>query len=257
MTCVLQMLAGVLERCMKRRGVRDTDPYDWEKAPEAAQSVTTSSSTAAFPSKPQQPRVINTAATSATTENICEDPLAASLGLNNQENLYPGDKVVTGSAQLVDRRTPLQTAQVVLVDKEVADPAANPANPTNGSVQASKGVGAGNGVGGGAKVVANAADMSPKKRRLEEGAPLVAPPLQQQKADEREQQQQQQQKDRPSKKAADLATPDSIVTENSKVDRRQRNDSGLLDLKPHGESITGDNGPVVEFAYQRPTNSPL
>ncbi|EFX79866.1 hypothetical protein DAPPUDRAFT_52038, partial [Daphnia pulex] len=24
------MLAGVLERCMKRRGVRDCDPYDWE-----------------------------------------------------------------------------------------------------------------------------------------------------------------------------------------------------------------------------------
>jgi len=25
------MLAGVFERCMKRRGVKDTDPYDWEK----------------------------------------------------------------------------------------------------------------------------------------------------------------------------------------------------------------------------------
>ena len=26
-----QMLAGVFERCMKRRGVKETDPYDWEK----------------------------------------------------------------------------------------------------------------------------------------------------------------------------------------------------------------------------------
>lgn len=25
------MLASLFERCMKRRGVRETDPYDWEK----------------------------------------------------------------------------------------------------------------------------------------------------------------------------------------------------------------------------------
>lgn len=25
------MLAALLERCCKRRGIRDTDPYDWEK----------------------------------------------------------------------------------------------------------------------------------------------------------------------------------------------------------------------------------
>ena len=85
----LQMLAGVLERCMKRRGVRDCDPYDWEKTGEVAQAVTTSSSTTAFPSKPQQ-RITNNPATSVTTENLCEDPLAASLGLNNQENRHPG-----------------------------------------------------------------------------------------------------------------------------------------------------------------------
>ena len=86
-----QMLAGVLERCMKRRGVRDCDPYDWEKTGgEVAQAVTTSSSTTAFPTKPQQ-RIINNPATSVTTENLCEDPLAASLALNNQENRHPGN----------------------------------------------------------------------------------------------------------------------------------------------------------------------
>lgn len=25
------MLTSLLERCCKRRGIRDTDPYDWEK----------------------------------------------------------------------------------------------------------------------------------------------------------------------------------------------------------------------------------
>lgn len=25
------MLAGIFERCMKRRGVKDTDSFDWEK----------------------------------------------------------------------------------------------------------------------------------------------------------------------------------------------------------------------------------
>lgn len=28
---IKQMLASLFERCMKRRGVRETDPYDWEK----------------------------------------------------------------------------------------------------------------------------------------------------------------------------------------------------------------------------------
>ena len=88
---VLQMLAGVLERCMKRRGVRDCDPYDWEKGAEVAQSLTTSSSSTAVPSKPQQ-RLINAGAGpsagananagNVASENLCDDGLATSL--NNQ-----------------------------------------------------------------------------------------------------------------------------------------------------------------------------
>lgn len=85
------MLAGVLERCMKRRGVRDCDPYDWEKGAEVAQSLTTSSSSTAVPSKPQQ-RLINAGAGpsagananagNVASENLCDDGLATSL--NNQ-----------------------------------------------------------------------------------------------------------------------------------------------------------------------------
>jgi hypothetical protein len=107
------MLAGVLERCMKRLGVRDCDPYDWEKLAEAPQSVTTSSSSAAVPSKPQQRIITNPGTANVTTDNLGEDPLAASIGLNNQENMHPGDMAVAASAALppaLDRRSPLQTA---------------------------------------------------------------------------------------------------------------------------------------------------
>lgn len=31
------MLTGIFERCMKRRGVKDSDPFDWEKSTEIVQ----------------------------------------------------------------------------------------------------------------------------------------------------------------------------------------------------------------------------
>lgn len=31
------MLTGLFERCMKRRGVKESDPYDWEKPTENTQ----------------------------------------------------------------------------------------------------------------------------------------------------------------------------------------------------------------------------
>lgn len=33
------MLIGLFERCMKRRGVKESDPYDWEKTPTAPLNV--------------------------------------------------------------------------------------------------------------------------------------------------------------------------------------------------------------------------
>ena len=33
------MLSGLFERCMKRRGIRDSDPYDWEKVQTADAST--------------------------------------------------------------------------------------------------------------------------------------------------------------------------------------------------------------------------
>lgn len=35
------MLTGLFERCMKRRGVKESDPYDWEKPTETVQPAVT------------------------------------------------------------------------------------------------------------------------------------------------------------------------------------------------------------------------
>lgn len=200
------MLAGVLERCMKRRSVRDCDPYDWEKLAEAPQSVTTSSSSAAVPSKPQQRIITNPATANVTTENLGEDPLAASLGLNNQENMHPGEIVVAASATqpaVVDRRTPLQAAQVVTAEKEAtADGTKSPVAVNGQSAQA------------------NAQDKSPKKRKLEGGVDAaVPPPLSQDRTGARR------------ALIAEAATPDSLAdTENSRDNgARQESAAGLAE----------------------------
>lgn len=33
------MLTGLFERCMKRRGVKESDPYDWEKTETASSGI--------------------------------------------------------------------------------------------------------------------------------------------------------------------------------------------------------------------------
>lgn len=194
---------------MKRRGVRDCDPYDWEKLAEAPQSVTTSSSSAPVPSKTQQRVITNPGTANVTTENLGEDPLAASIGLNNQENMHPGEIVVAAVAAgpaNVDRRTPLQTAQMVSPEKEGAangDGSKSPATVNGQSAQA------------------NAQEKSPKKRKLEGGADgAVPPPLSQDRQPWRS-------------LVAEAATPDSLVdTENSPdAAGRQESGTGLVETE--------------------------
>jgi len=233
------MLAGVLERCMKRRGVRDCDPYDWEKGPETPQSVTTSSSSTAVPSKPQQ-RIIN-AAGNVTTENLAEDGLATSLGLNNQENLHPGENAVGASSTqqtVTDKRTPLQAAQVVLMDKDSIAAGDQSKTPVTTATV--------NGASGKATSGATAQDNSPKKRKIEEGAGLAPPPLQQQPKQQQQSQQQPQPPERPSRRVtvAEAATPDSVETDVSRGNGAGRQgpdavDSVVADLRADGESVTG------------------
>lgn len=47
------MLTGIFERCMKRRGVKESDPFDWEKATEIGQpSVVVTNNTTQVLSRP-------------------------------------------------------------------------------------------------------------------------------------------------------------------------------------------------------------
>lgn len=79
------MLIGLFERCMKRRGVKESDPYDWEK-------VTVPDN--AIPSVPTTtPAILTRPALGATriTDNMLEDNLITSLD-NNQENIEPDNR---------------------------------------------------------------------------------------------------------------------------------------------------------------------
>ncbi|XP_024936854.1 tau-tubulin kinase homolog Asator isoform X2 [Cephus cinctus] len=76
------MLAGLFERCMKRRGVKPTDPYDWERPLIANEGLPTTRSLHAAAVPP--------ALTIATTIN--QAPTTPNLDTNNQENVEPDNR---------------------------------------------------------------------------------------------------------------------------------------------------------------------
>lgn len=77
------MLAGLFERCMKRRGVKVNDPYDWERPLIANEGLST---TRSLPTVAVPP-----ALTTATTIN---QPSATmpNVDTNNQENVEPDNR---------------------------------------------------------------------------------------------------------------------------------------------------------------------
>lgn len=79
------MLAGLFERCLKRRGVKATDPYDWEKPFISNESLPT---TRSLPSNHQvaMPPVLTTATT------INQPPTTPNVDTNNQENVEPDNR---------------------------------------------------------------------------------------------------------------------------------------------------------------------
>lgn len=70
------MLISLFERCMKRRGVRETDPYDWEKP--SGDNVTLSQTATV-----QQPVAPSSTIPRHTKHTPTTD--------NNQENIEPTD----------------------------------------------------------------------------------------------------------------------------------------------------------------------
>ncbi|XP_023029488.1 tau-tubulin kinase asator isoform X3 [Leptinotarsa decemlineata] len=81
-----QMLISLFERCMKRRGVKDSDPYDWEKPVQTDNQPVTQPVTVQQPTAP-------TTLPRHTKNTLTTD--------NNQENIKPTDNK---EAQLDSRR---------------------------------------------------------------------------------------------------------------------------------------------------------
>lgn len=84
------MLTGLFERCMKRRGVKESDPYDWEKPTETVQpavtiSVITNNTTPVI-SRPMT-------CTSYGAEN--NNQLITTSTVGNEQNEEPDSKKIT------------------------------------------------------------------------------------------------------------------------------------------------------------------
>ncbi|XP_058800725.1 tau-tubulin kinase homolog Asator isoform X2 [Phymastichus coffea] len=76
------MLAGLFERCIQRRGIQSSDPYDWEKPIATNEGLPTTKS---LPTVTIPPAI-----TTATTIN--QLPTVPNIDTNNQENVEPDNK---------------------------------------------------------------------------------------------------------------------------------------------------------------------
>ncbi|XP_033224062.1 tau-tubulin kinase homolog Asator isoform X3 [Belonocnema kinseyi] len=76
------MLGGLLERCMKRRGVKASDPYDWERPIIVNEGLPTARSLPTVPLPPTH--------TTATTINQLQT--TPNVDTNNQENVEPDNR---------------------------------------------------------------------------------------------------------------------------------------------------------------------
>lgn len=76
------MLSGLLERCMRRRGVKASDPYDWERPIIVNEGLPTTRSLPTVPLPPTH--------TTATTINQLQT--TPNVDTNNQENVEPDNR---------------------------------------------------------------------------------------------------------------------------------------------------------------------
>lgn len=81
------MLAGIFERCMKRRGVKDSDPYDWEK-PYNDNSITTTTTTTSTTVITRPLGTPGVPPGSNIIDNMYDDVIVPSYQ-DNQENYEP------------------------------------------------------------------------------------------------------------------------------------------------------------------------
>ncbi|XP_022240561.1 uncharacterized protein LOC106458593 isoform X2 [Limulus polyphemus] len=94
------MLAGLFERCMKRRGVRSSDPFDWEKNyTDNSTTTTTTTPPPAIISKPVLPE--NALPGTHGTENMLEDNIMVSY---EDQDGYHGTSKVRDEQMLQNRK---------------------------------------------------------------------------------------------------------------------------------------------------------
>jgi len=79
------MLSGLFERCMKRRGVKESDPFDWEKTPTDNSLGTITTTTHAVITKQQQGDSRLMYGGGGQTDNMVDDNVLCSV--DNQENV--------------------------------------------------------------------------------------------------------------------------------------------------------------------------
>ncbi|XP_076311730.1 uncharacterized protein LOC143225719 [Tachypleus tridentatus] len=128
------MLAGLFERCMKRRGVRSNDPFDWEKNYTDNSTTTTTTPPSAIISKPVLPE--NALPKTHGTENMLEDNVIVSY---EDQDGYHGTSKVRDEQILQNRKvqvfvSPLLNKSVVpdnLCHVAIVQPSASTENNNN------------------------------------------------------------------------------------------------------------------------------
>ncbi|CAG0916568.1 unnamed protein product [Notodromas monacha] len=95
------LLHGVLERCMKKRGVKDSDPFDWEKVP---QPDVTQNAENSSPPAMKQTKLATTGATQMATDNQLDEIITAVDP--NDGTCFPGKCIILKDQENVPANDP-------------------------------------------------------------------------------------------------------------------------------------------------------
>ncbi|XP_045110209.1 uncharacterized protein LOC123504033 isoform X6 [Portunus trituberculatus] len=146
------MLSGLFERCMKRRGIKESDPFDWEKTPTDNSLGTTTTTTHAVITKPQHADS-RLAYGGGMTDNMLDDNVLGSV--DNQENVEAHHEREHDPRRRRRRDTVLHQPQPNINQVETKERVLND-NNVNANIIANN------------EKDTNEVEMSPKKRKVEE-----------------------------------------------------------------------------------------
>ncbi|XP_042235973.1 uncharacterized protein LOC121875476 isoform X2 [Homarus americanus] len=147
------MLSGLFERCMKRRGIKESDPFDWEKTPTDNSLGTTTTTTHAVITKPQHADSRLVYGGGGMTDNMLDDNVLGSV--DNQENVEAPHDREHDPRRRRRRDTVLHQPQPNINQVETKERVLND-NNVNANIIANT------------EKDTNEVEMSPKKRKVEE-----------------------------------------------------------------------------------------